>query len=224
LWEDRITDEVAFWRAWLADDKYAEQRDTRRRSQTSSFPAGFAQSLGAAPGALLRVLDVGSGPIPALPRNAPKNPVELVSTDPLAGSYGALLDEYGFDDVVRPMSVKGEELSSVFPEGSFHFVHIANALDHCEDPARTLAEMYRVCSVGGLICILSKENEGEAQRYNGLHQWNLEADDQSLWLWTPSFRQDLLEGLGSYEYAWCYVDLAESDGKFFRADVRKRSS
>jgi len=39
-----------------------------------------------------------------------------------------------------------------------------------------------VCRPGGLLRIVSFENEGQVQNYQGLHHWNLRADDAGLWL------------------------------------------
>src|SRR2546422_1331754 len=133
-WADNICEEADFWRSWFEDDKYAELRNTRLTSVKSTFPQGFVRSLGVKPSEVMRVLDVGSGPISTLPSNAPENPVELVCVDALADVYNALLDEYGYQELPRPLKIKGEELSSVLTERRFHYVHIANALDHCEDP------------------------------------------------------------------------------------------
>ena len=170
----------------------------------------------------LAVLDVGSGPISGLPRRAPDNPVELVCVDALADVYNELLDEHGFDELPRVLRIRGEELSSAFAEGSFHFVHIANALDHCEDPARTLEEMYRACIPGGLIVVASFENEGERRYYLDLHQWNLEANNEGFWLWNRSMRKDLLEGIGDHSHARCQMDQQVGDeAKYFRVEIRK---
>ena len=94
---------------------------------------------------------MGSGPISTLRTTAAENPVEPVCTDALADVYNALLDEYGYDELPRVLKLKGEQLSNHLEESSFHYVHIANALDHCEDPSRTLAEMYPSRRPAGLI-------------------------------------------------------------------------
>jgi SAM-dependent methyltransferase len=223
-WADRIGDEAAHWRSWFAADEYAEERRARLQVLSSSFSQPFVESIGVKPGELLRVLDVGSGPIPTLPSNAPENMVQVVCTDPLADSYSVLLDEYGYGEVPRPLKIKGEELSAIFAEGSFHYVHIANALDHCEDPVKILTEMYRVCRSGGLVDVFSCENEGERRGYRGLHQWNLKADDEGLWLWNSSLRQNLLDCLGSHTYTWAYVDHGPPESGYFRVSISKRDS
>jgi SAM-dependent methyltransferase len=220
-WSANLDDEATFWRSWFVDGEFADDRVLRRKMASDGlFPEGFAEVLGLAHGELLRVLDVGSGPISTLPTGAPNNPVELVCADALADVYNELLDEFGYDEVLRPVPIIGEELVSSFGERRFDYVHIANALDHCADPARTLSEMYRVCKTGGLIAVISVENEGERQRYQGLHQWNLEADDRSLWLWTPGSRHDLRAELGAHEFSWRYVD--EPGVPVFVADIKRR--
>lgn len=220
-WADNIREEADFWRSWFEEDKYAELRNIRLTSLKSAFPPAFVRSLGVNPGDPVRVLDVGSGPISTLPSNAPENPVELVCVDALADVYNVLLDQYGYQDLPRPLKIKGEELSSVLTERRFHYVHIANALDHCEDPEKTLVEMYRVCRPGGLIAVVSVENEGEREQYQGLHQWNLEADDENLWLWRPSLRQDLRAALDDHTYTWHYEDHGQQGFRIFRVEIRK---
>src|SRR5204862_7887757 len=86
-WSHAIGTEADFWRSWFAEDKYAEARDVKLSSATSTFPKGFAPSLGLGPGDVLHVLDVGSGPISGVPRRAPDNPVELVCVEALAHAY-----------------------------------------------------------------------------------------------------------------------------------------
>ena len=98
---------------------------------------------------------------------APANRVELVCVDALAADYNALLDEFGCDECPRNRPGVGERLAEQYGLDAFHVVHIANALDHCEDPARALVEMYRVCRVGGRSGSVSIENEGERERYTG---------------------------------------------------------
>jgi SAM-dependent methyltransferase len=201
--------EVAFWREWLTADRFAAERSERIAGLQASFPRGFAAAVGAT--GLLRVLDVGSGPISTLPLHSADGPMELICVDPLADAYNELLE--GFD-VPRIESVKAEELSSRFgPE--FDYVHCANALDHCEDPARAFEEMWKVCRPGGLVSVVSVENEGRRQHYEGLHQWDLRADDQGLWLGD----RNLLEGRDPRLYDWRYVAEQPDGARVFLADI-----
>jgi ubiquinone/menaquinone biosynthesis C-methylase UbiE len=222
VWTTKIGDEAAFWRAWFTEPEFADVRAARRESLVSAvFPREFVGSLGVEPGDVVRVLDVGSGPLSTLASRSPDNPVELVCVDALADVYNALLDEYGYLEVPRVIKLKGEHLAAVLTDERFHYVHVANALDHCEEPAKALSEMYRVCKPDGLIVVISVENEGERENYQGLHQWNLEANDDGLWLWNPSLRKDLLEDLGRHTYTWRYESHGQKGFKIFRVEIRK---
>jgi SAM-dependent methyltransferase len=183
----------------------------------------LARDVGLQAGEVLRVLDVGSGPLSTLRTRAPGNPVELVCVDALALEYNALLDEFGYDECPRIVPGVGERLFERFGAGAFHLVHIANALDHCEDPATALVEMFQVCRTGGRIWVISIENEGEREGYAGLHQWNLVATDGGLRLWNARTNRNLLDLLpGPYAFTWHYVH-EEPAMRVFLATIQKKS-
>jgi SAM-dependent methyltransferase len=221
-WAKGLGSEVAFWRRWFTDEAFAAGRAARRTELSHPFPPALARELGVAEGETVRVLDVGSGPLSTLRTRAPANPVELVCVDALAADYNALLDEFGYDECPRIIPGEGERLTELFGLDAFHLVHIANALDHCEDPARTLVEMYRICRAGGQVQVVSIENEGERERYAGLHQWNLVAGDATLRLWNDRTDCNLLDLLpGPFAFTWRYV-RQEPTMRVFSATIHKR--
>jgi SAM-dependent methyltransferase len=222
IWADNLGAELAFWRRWFSDDEFREGRDLRRAALSQPFPPTLARELGVRPGETLRVLDVGSGPLSTLRTRAPENPVELVCVDALAADYNALLDEFGYDECPRIVPGVGERLTEQHGLEAFHLVHIANALDHCEDPARAFVEMCRVCRVGGQVWVVSIENEGERERYSGLHQWNLLAGDATLRLWNSQTDCNLLDLVpGPFDFTWRYV-REEPGMRVFSATIHKR--
>jgi hypothetical protein len=81
--------------------------------------------------------------------------------------------------------------------------------------------MYKVCKVGGVVVILSVENEGEREKYHGLHQWNLRADDSGLWLSDRKSKENLLDLVPGAAYTWSYQDHGPTAYKVFRAIVKK---
>jgi SAM-dependent methyltransferase len=164
-WADGLGAERAFWRQWFTDDAFKAGREARRAALSQPFPPTLAHGLGLSDGEILRVLDVGSGPMSTLRTRAPANPVELVCVDALAADYNALLDEFGCDECPRIVPGVGERLAEQYGLDAFHVVHIANALDHCEDPARAFLEMYRACRVGGQVWDrLHRERRGTRAR------------------------------------------------------------
>src|SRR5438309_4117626 len=52
-WNHAIGTEADFWRSWFTEDRYAEARDVKLRSATSTFPKEFAPSVGLGPGDVL---------------------------------------------------------------------------------------------------------------------------------------------------------------------------
>lgn len=114
-----------------------------------------------------RVLDLGSGVVSILYGIVPIQ--NLFSCDPLADKYAEIYD-YGHTGAPKPDQGYGENLP--YPDNHFHIVHISNAIDHTENPARVIAEMERVCKKDGVIIIAGMTDEGEKEGYEGLHQFN----------------------------------------------------
>jgi SAM-dependent methyltransferase len=92
----------------------------------------------------------------------------------------------------------GERLEAAFPSGYFDAVNCANALDHFYDPIRAVHQMLAVTRAGGVVRVISRENEGQRGGYWGLHQWNIcqQGDDVRIWnrqsvdvRWREEFRE-----------------------------------
>ncbi len=118
-----------------------------------------------------KVLDIGSGVASILRGTVPDK--NLTACDPLADKYATIFD-YQAQGLKQPVQAYGEALP--FKDNSFSVVHISNALDHTQAPEKVIAEMERVCKKGGLILISGFTNEGEHEKYKGLHQWNITVD------------------------------------------------
>lgn len=128
------------------------------------------------PDDVIRVLDVGSGPISMLSKNFSGWNVELLAADALADDYAQLVDELGIDPerrLVRPVQAESEELSAMLGEKRFEFVIMRNALDHTADPVKSFEELMKVCAPGGYVLIEQFENEAKAEKWEGFHQWNM---------------------------------------------------
>jgi len=221
VWSANIDQEVAFWegviRRVAADGSGADgplvQNYSWLRSVLDPAPAEDET---------LRLLDVGSGPFSTLGQIKPGDRVEIVRTDALGDVYNRLLDKHGLAGFPHVQATKGEDLSHEFGREAFHFVNCANALDHFEEPARSFLEMLRVCKPGGIVRIISIEDEGEREAYAGLHQWNLQASDDGLWLWNRETRTNLISLCHpAVAYDWRYVDHGQTGFNIFEATVRK---
>jgi hypothetical protein len=170
-WEQSLKEELEFWRQWMTEARFCQLREARLTPHRE-LQADFRELITAPEGALVRILDVGSGPLSTLGTVWPGRHVELCLADPLAEAYNELLIESGLPQHARVTNAHGERLSEVFVADSFDLVHSANALDHAYDPLRCLQNMVSVCKRGAWVVVISVENEAERQHYQGLHQWN----------------------------------------------------
>ena len=159
--------ELSFWEGFIQTDRFKQNwiSDTPNPElQPESAGIILAEIEGKTK---YRVLDLGSGVVSILRGTIPTK--NLTACDPLADKYREIFD-YDAHKIKPPDCYQGENLG--YKDGQFDVVHISNAIDHTENPAAVLSEMERTCKKGGLIIISGFVNEGEHERYKGLHQWN----------------------------------------------------
>ncbi len=197
-WASNLSEESDFWARWLTEDAFATDRNLRNDSRRP-LPWDFIQHLDPER-EVYNILDVGSGPASPIGALLQGKLVNLILTDPLADEYARMLDSLGMFNVIRPLKVRGEELTKVFPPGYFDIVSCNNALDHCADPLAVIREMVRVCRDSGWVHISSLVNVGELENYHGLHQWNLDVRDGRFIVWSQNSEADVLS---------CIPDIAE---------------
>lgn len=196
-WRGAAWQEVLFWWYHLQTPQQRAASSRRPEEQPlneelrglASQPSGRgAASAAAARPPKLRLLDVGSGPVNLIGRSWPGVDVEVVFADPLACYYNLIRHDLGvppFDMAGGIHAVGAERLTAEFGEGAFDLVHCANALDHSHDPMVGVEEILRVVRVGRPVVLRHKRNEGLANNYSGLHQWNFDARAGRLVIWRP---------------------------------------
>jgi SAM-dependent methyltransferase len=224
VWSVNLDSEIAHW------ERVLREREVRRDNSAPTYkvlrPSALAlMQIVPTNDEIVRILDVGSGPLSGLGPTQ-ENDVEVTYADALAQQYNELLFKYGFPPTFpRIKAVSGEQLSAFFGRDVFHWVNCANALDHFADPATAFREMLIVCKGGGVVTITSNENEGEREAYNGLHQWNLFANDDGIWLWSRSTSSpiNLIKDTAfELKYDWRHVDHGQTGFKIFTAEVWKK--
>ncbi|MFZ2727425.1 MAG: methyltransferase domain-containing protein [Methylococcaceae bacterium] len=188
-WLSNIQEEVDFWRMWMTSEKYAHLKDARLKNN-KIVSQGIINLLGLSEGSQIKLLDVGSGPISTLGSEHDNFDIQLHPVDPLAEEYNKLLDELNLSQCPRIVKGTGESLKELFTENHFDFVNSANALDHSYNPLLCIQNMVHVCKPSGWVNIVTVQNEGQRQNYQGLHQWNFELQDDCVRLW--NLNSDLL--------------------------------
>jgi SAM-dependent methyltransferase len=132
-----------------------------------------------------KVLDVGCGPVSTIGKVANNLRADITGLDPLADEYASVFREYGLQAPHQTVKGVGEHAGSLFPEETFDYVHVENALDHCYDPGAVLAGLQRVAKPGATIFVRVFINEGEHNQYSGFHAWNFDLYDGKVVFWRP---------------------------------------
>ncbi len=131
IWANALSDELAFWQSYFQTkggqwpDDYAE-----RVNPALPFQLQLRQLIDAPEGSMVRVLDVGAGPLTMLGKVWPGRKLELVAVDPLAEQYDVIMARAGVTPLIRTSAGDGEKLLEIFPVESFDLVHARNCLDH----------------------------------------------------------------------------------------------
>ncbi len=99
-----------------------------------------------------------------------------------------MLDESGIEPLVKTEQCDAEKLVERFGCASFDIAHAKNCLDHCYDPVVAICEMVWVIRPGGLIYLGHNYNEGDRQKYHGLHRWNFCNDGDRFIVWRGDHR------------------------------------
>ena len=196
-----LADEVAFWRSLFdrtnRNERFVEMFHDRAWTERP-FQPHLQKLLSHLPdGSAVRVLDVGSGPVSQVGTLSDRWRIEITAVDPLASEYLELCDEFGLPrrNGVVDWAGDAETLTESVAEETFDLVHCRNALDHASDPLLGIRRMVAVCKVGCACFLAHATNEGEKQRYGGLHQWNLAPlDDGDLAIRSRDGQQVLLRG------------------------------
>jgi len=128
------------------------------------------------------ILELGAGAILTMGNELPGVEVNITACDKLANEYRDIYGDLLFDIEYQDM----EKLT--YSDNHFDIVHCVNALDHTHKPDKAIAEMIRVAKK--FVYLRHNENEGETQKYSGLHRWNIEmvADDCRFWNKRREFR------------------------------------
>jgi len=156
----------------------------------------------------ISILDVGAGPLTVVGKRCPDRDLSITAVDPLADEYDRILHAAGVEPLVRTRKAFAEKLEELFARDSFDVVHMRNALDHSQDPAEGLRQMYRVVKPGCAVVLVHFINEGKRQGYHGLHAWNITMERGTPAFWNPE-KRFTVESLFPSARVESTVDLGE---------------
>jgi SAM-dependent methyltransferase len=203
VWDESLPEETNFWKQWF-DTKGLAWKDSYawRVDPNYEFQKDLRRYVSVPEGGTVRVLDVGAGPLTVLGKVWPGRELDLVPVDPLADQYDKIMAECGVTPLVRTRMGHGERLLDIFPPSTFDLVYAENCLDHSYNPILCLQQMLAVVKPGCYVVTDHLTNEGKAENYHGLHQWNFTVEKWPFWrperfvVWRPGIKLDVQEQLG----------------------------
>jgi SAM-dependent methyltransferase len=190
-WSAGLDEETAFWLRWL-EGRGAPWHDdfARRVDPDAELQPHIARFLDPAACEVVRILDVGSGPLTVLGKRWNGRALDITAVDPLADRFAELFERTGIDPIVAPGRGEAEHVAEAFPPGSFDLVYAQNCIDHGYDPLRSVQQMLTVVKPGSVLLLEHAIDEGEYMDYAGPHQWNFRAETGRFVIWRPGLRVD----------------------------------
>ena len=184
--------ERVFWRRWLARRGGMDEAVFRAAldpyQPISEYHCQFIDDI---PGPVVRILEVGSGPLTLLGKRHATKRLDIVPTDLLADDYARMLAARGVVPPIRTILADAQGLVNQFGEAAFDYVTANNCIDHCADPVRALTQMLGVVKPGGWVSLRHREHEGARHAHRGLHKWSFGLEAGKPILFNRSVRIDL---------------------------------
>lgn len=184
--------ERMFWRKWLAWRSGVDEAVFRAAldpyQPISEYHCQFIDDI---PGPVVRILEVGAGPLTLLGKRHATKRLDIVPTDLLADDYASMLAAREVVPPIATIRADAQELVSQFGEAVFDYVTANNCIDHCADPICALTQMLCVVKPGGWVSLRHREHEGVRHGHRGLHQWSFGLEDGRPVLFNRSKRLDL---------------------------------
>jgi SAM-dependent methyltransferase len=175
-WKEALPEELGFWEWALKNggQNWKSEEYQERTNPNFELQDELKALIPAAPGANVRIFDVGSGPLTRVGKRWAGRDLQIVAVDPLADEYNALLDRISLRPLVPASFCHGEKLTERFEPNSFDLAYASNSLDHSYDPMVVIRQMLAVVKPSHYVYLWHFANAGVLERYTGLHQWNFE--------------------------------------------------
>jgi ubiquinone/menaquinone biosynthesis C-methylase UbiE len=210
--EPDLSSEIFHWKRYY-HQQFLENPDKQvfcRESPTKKSILFSLEKLRSRSSDILFCLDVGCGPTSQFYTNdlVHRDDLQIITVDPLAEIYKNLNKKYCPDYSIECIAGYGEHLTRLFTPESFHLIYSQNALDHSQDPQEFLKNLDTILKPGGFLILHGFVDEGSAAHWLGLHQWNIDIENNDVLLTNKSRtinRKNLTKTLGLI-IAWKSVE------------------
>lgn len=187
-WAAGVPSEILFWWHYFATDGkefipvewMKDISNPREFGYKNLFP-GFSKDV-------LRIIDVGSGPVSDMGSLWEGQKIEAHAVDPLAYAYNWILATFGHKAPIPTTPGHAERLRQLYAAEYFDFVNARNCMDHMYEPLTALEQMAELLATGGVIHLWHWVDEAEFEKYAGLHQWNMNIESEHVIFWNKQKR------------------------------------
>lgn len=183
-WKSGVSEELQWWWTWTLHLRRNGNLENWANFKNAPFPfERFVAQLD--PKATINVLNIGCGPRNTMGKVSAHPNLRITPMDPLAEAYNAVmsvLDAPGTGDIV----FGAVEILDQLDLPKYTFISAANCLDHAFNVPKGMIQMASLLDEKGAISLLHWENEAEAQKYLGFHQWNIEIKDNRIHIWNKT--------------------------------------
>lgn len=212
-WENSLPSETDFWRSLFEKtskhQNFIDGFENRFHNEPKFL---FDSEINYPEGSLISVLDVGAGPLSHVGRVSASYRVHVTAIDPLADQYWELWKQSGRVPRIPTIYGLAEQLDKTFCPKAFDFVYCRNALDHMYDPLLSVKKMINISK--SMVFICGHKNEGEKEKYSGLHAWNCEpSEGNDLRIWNREVSYSLKEELDGK------ATIESTDGEWFSCKI-----
>jgi len=184
IWLDNIMSEVDFWINCVAKEDARGREDYLNRLHNHNFI--YEKSLNTdylvdylSVRNTPMVYDIGCGLAPRFGELLPNgNRILLTEVDPLAPFYNVINAKFAPCEYSMIKFGMFEYIDMFLQRESADAIIINNALDHCIDPYKSIIKCLSVLKKDGLLHLNHGRMEGVVGGYGGLHQWNLDCDEE----------------------------------------------
>lgn len=219
-WDNALPKELQFWEHALRDRQLHLTEWKHCLDPNLPLQEDLKRLIPAAPGSVVQILDVGSGPLTYVGKRWADRDVQIVAADPLADQYNAILDRLSIRPLIRPVLAQGEKLLDRFDSDSFDLAYARNSLDHTYNPLSVIISMVAVVKPQRCVYLWHVANEGVRERYTGLHQWNLDIRHGEFIIDNGRKVQSVNEALSGTAEISCRFETCGED-QIVVAEVRK---
>jgi SAM-dependent methyltransferase len=215
-WENALREEGRYW----LHSEYKKRMDPQCELQDN-----LKQLVQAPPGAIIRILDVGAGPLTCVGKKWEGRILELLPVDPLAEEYKKVLARLRIRPPIFTKPGHGEKLLDQFNKNHFDLVCAFNSLDHSYDPLLAIRQMFAVVKPQCYVYLYHLAKEGLNEGYKGLHQWDFYLKQGDTILSNGrGIRHSLaaeFEGIGALECEYVFEKFGETKVKVVVSKLKK---